>query len=386
MSKSLPTEIISHEIFSKLPVKSLLRFKCVSKSFYALISSPEFVELHLQESRSSDANRVLILAGKDRRNLYSIDVDSPDSVTTIPLPHSLGKWRPREVSVVGSFDGLICVGLGVGKDNFTRFKHVLINPSTRVFREIPYKHTFVFSSILGYFRSSFGFGFDDLNRDFKFVKITEADGIDLLLNTVVKGREVMVYSSNKNTWKLAEMEKDRVDSVTTEGQNGVLIKNHLLHWVFLVPNSKHYRIGCFDTLSEKWVRHVPLTEELFEDNKKFRMLSLRVINGCLCLYTGTVVWMLKDYGAKESWVKLFHITDQFLRSRLFQFTRTVFCSSRESKDEVLVPKLNGKGLFWYDIGPITYSRLRKVKRIPAFVRGCFITESLVQIPGGRHIS
>ncbi|XP_074314816.1 F-box protein At5g10340-like [Silene latifolia] len=110
MSKSLPTEIITHEIFSKLPVKSLLRFKCVSKSYNALISSPEFVELHLRESRSSDANRVLIVAGKGRRNLYSIDVDSPDdSVTTIPIQRTQDESTPDKVSIVGSVDGLICV-------------------------------------------------------------------------------------------------------------------------------------------------------------------------------------------------------------------------------------------------------------------------------------
>ncbi|XP_074314811.1 F-box protein At4g22390-like [Silene latifolia] len=380
MSKSLPTEIITHEIFSKLPVKSLLRFKCVSKSYNALISSPEFVELHLRESRSSDANRLLILVGKEGRNLYSIDVDSPESVTTIPLPHSLGKWRSREVSIVGSFDGLICVGLGVGKANFTGFKHVLINPSTRVFREIPYKHTSVCATI-GIFRCSFGFGFDDLNRDFKLVRITETDGIDVILNTGVESREVMVYSSNKNTWKLAEIVKNRTYSVM-ERQNGVFIKNHLLHWLFL--DSNHYRIGCFDTRSDKWVRDFPLTKELFEHDE-FRVPRLGAINGCLCLSTATFVWMLKDYEAKESWVKLFPITDQFLRSRLFQFTLPFFCTSRESKYEVLVPKLNGKGLFWYDIGPVTYGRIRKVKRISAFVEGCFFTESLVQIPGDKLI-
>ncbi|XP_074314823.1 F-box protein CPR1-like [Silene latifolia] len=384
---SLPKDIIIHEIFSKLPVKSLLRFKCVSKSFYALISSPEFVEIHLRESRSPDANRLLILAGKDCRNLYSIDIDSPDSVTTIPLPCTPDESSPREVSIVGSIDGLICVGLRRGRYSFPMSKHILINPSTRVFREIPYKRT-PKVPISGSIQVNFGFGFDDLNRDFKLVKITDVHETHGPLGTVVKLREVIVYSLNENTWKLVEIVNGGIDSLFMERQNGVLIKNHLLHWVFLDSNH-NYRVGCFDTRSDNWAKDVPLPKELSKASNKFLAQSLGVINGCLCFSQANSsleeVWMMKDYEAKESWVKLFHITD-YNYTCYYQFTQPFFCFRRESKDEVLCKNLDGKGLFWYDIGPITYGKKEKIKGIPAFFEGCFFTGSLVEIPGGCHIS
>ena len=39
-------------IFIRLPVKSLLRFKCVCKSWYSLINSPIFIGLHLNNKDS----------------------------------------------------------------------------------------------------------------------------------------------------------------------------------------------------------------------------------------------------------------------------------------------------------------------------------------------
>ncbi|XP_074314824.1 F-box protein CPR1-like [Silene latifolia] len=192
---SLPTEIITDEILPKLPAKSLVRFKCVSKSFNTLISSPDFINLHLQQSLSSGANRLLILAKEDSSDLYSFDIDSSDSNTTavkIPLPSTLDYWLEYGiVSIVGSFNGLLCVGLKCDIDEIEEYKQVVINPSTGVFREVPYKYTPLFGNE---FRVSFGFGYDDINDDYKLVRVAENaihyhpyQGDDLY------NREVMVY-------------------------------------------------------------------------------------------------------------------------------------------------------------------------------------------------
>ncbi|KAJ6408555.1 hypothetical protein OIU84_011808 [Salix udensis] len=49
MSATIPSDIIS-DILSRLPVKSLSRFKSVSKSMLAFLGDPEFVEQHLKKS------------------------------------------------------------------------------------------------------------------------------------------------------------------------------------------------------------------------------------------------------------------------------------------------------------------------------------------------
>ncbi|KAJ0453928.1 putative F-box domain-containing protein [Helianthus annuus] len=49
MSIDLCEELIV-DIFSRLPTKSLLRFRSVSKSLYACIGSPDFIRLHALRS------------------------------------------------------------------------------------------------------------------------------------------------------------------------------------------------------------------------------------------------------------------------------------------------------------------------------------------------
>lgn len=49
LSANLPEDLMS-EIMTWLPVESLLRFKCVSKSWYAQITDSSFISQHLQRS------------------------------------------------------------------------------------------------------------------------------------------------------------------------------------------------------------------------------------------------------------------------------------------------------------------------------------------------
>ena len=63
---NLPCELIV-DILLRLPIKSLCRFKCISKPWCTLISHPDFVKTHLHRAQF----KRLILA--TRNSLYSID-------------------------------------------------------------------------------------------------------------------------------------------------------------------------------------------------------------------------------------------------------------------------------------------------------------------------
>lgn len=58
---SLPDDLIL-EILSRLPAKSVVRFKCVCKGWLVMISSRRFADVHLEFSKSWP--RMLILPGE----------------------------------------------------------------------------------------------------------------------------------------------------------------------------------------------------------------------------------------------------------------------------------------------------------------------------------
>ncbi|GMN36496.1 hypothetical protein TIFTF001_006070 [Ficus carica] len=49
---NFPPEIIT-DIICRLPVKDLLRYRCVSKSWRSMIDGPDFIKLHSKQSMES---------------------------------------------------------------------------------------------------------------------------------------------------------------------------------------------------------------------------------------------------------------------------------------------------------------------------------------------
>lgn len=76
---SLPQEMIV-EILSRLPVKSVCKFRCVSKPWLSLISDLHFVNAHLRRTLENDdlckRRQRLLITLCERDGLYSVDYES----------------------------------------------------------------------------------------------------------------------------------------------------------------------------------------------------------------------------------------------------------------------------------------------------------------------
>ncbi|XP_057797322.1 uncharacterized protein LOC131013276 [Salvia miltiorrhiza] len=131
-SKSLRVEIhkeITEEILSRLPVKSLLRFRCVSTSWRSLIDSKRFIKTHLQNSarNPSLAHHKVLLHNK------SISKKVPTLMRRPVLDSSEDEALELEFPIdfnciVGCCNGLVCL---VGYKQF-----VLWNPSTGISKKL----------------------------------------------------------------------------------------------------------------------------------------------------------------------------------------------------------------------------------------------------------
>ncbi|XP_060181962.1 F-box/kelch-repeat protein At3g06240-like [Lycium barbarum] len=184
---TLPVELVT-EILLRLPVKSLLQFRCVSKSWFDLLSSPEFIKSHLNLSANNKDNthhRLMLSYPytynfKDwslRSLLYESDVmEAPDLKWPMKNP-------PNPFCFTDSVNGLICLIDG-SKDLF------LWNPSIRKYKKLPDFRTN--SRDVSHF--IYGFGYDELHDDYKVVRYTYCDGHS-------HDVEVNIYSLKSDSWR-----------------------------------------------------------------------------------------------------------------------------------------------------------------------------------------
>ncbi|XVF82988.1 hypothetical protein PTKIN_Ptkin16aG0096700 [Pterospermum kingtungense] len=131
----LPFEIET-EILSRLPVKSLLRFKCVQKSWCNLIEDPNFITMHLNLFGKSNTSLFYGRYGSDKYyQRYHTDNDNIVGRGRYEILKSSTKrlFRGSELYIVGSCNGLVCLR-----------NHCIVgcrihiwNPSTRKILELP---------------------------------------------------------------------------------------------------------------------------------------------------------------------------------------------------------------------------------------------------------
>ncbi|XP_057453223.1 F-box protein CPR1-like [Lotus japonicus] len=285
---TVPPEELILEILSFLPVKPLVRFKCVSKSWNSTISDSQFIKLHLHRSCS-------------RRNTdfvaYFRSLVNRSASATTPIR------IPDEYKFSGTFDGLIC--LLKREENFVRIR--LWNPATRsMSQHSPPLH---FSNTgLG-----FEFGYDCSSETYKVVVVTRSVFAS-------RGTTVNVYNNGDTCWRRLQV----FPRGTYPISNAVNVSN-TLNWLAILPdvlhgysateqmNSDAFIIFSFDLGKENYAQlSLPYCPRCIYEIREF-MPALGVLKDCLCLcYTEKklhfAIWQMKEFGVHNSWTLLFNIT------------------------------------------------------------------------------
>lgn len=124
----VPFDLVMN-ILSRLPVKTLLRCRCLSKSFCQLVDSPYFVDLHL--SRSTDRNsdlRFYCISQMMDTIIGPVEADALDRAT---VPHKSFRLRNFCSGLIGACNGLFAV------ENFRSSSCIaFVNPSTKKVRKV----------------------------------------------------------------------------------------------------------------------------------------------------------------------------------------------------------------------------------------------------------
>ncbi|XP_059450108.1 F-box/kelch-repeat protein At3g06240-like [Corylus avellana] len=342
MSEYLPNEAII-EILSRLPVKSLMRFRCVCKTWYSLISSPYFVATHLNHALS---NPHLLLhhldyqLNKERFTLHSFDEPFPRNHFTkhldysSPAIHILLLSLDQEIEekggffaypsdfielrclhqrvnsflyVVGSSNGLLCLADDVFGNKVGLF--VLWNPSIQKAISLP-EPNIGFRSY-GSFIHSLGFGYDRKTDDYKLVRLVYLEGTtNIRFNDVPP--LVEIYTLRTGAWRSVEAPGP---PYVIEMWSSSVFLNGAVHWPAHTPRQQGaFRnvIVLFDMEDEAFLE-VAMPKSL--QGAEHLNVTVATVDGLLALVpfneSGNEefhsVWVMKEYGVAESWTKLFDI-------------------------------------------------------------------------------
>lgn len=185
--KHLPQDMIDEILFNS-PVKSLLRFKSVSKQWRCLISSKYLTKEHLKKSSDLLSRHNLIYSGSARRvgscSVKSfLDEQNYDECCTVTTSYrdDCPFKRGNGSGWVGSCNGLIL--LIIKSHDF-----IFWNPSTRQERITPGP-----PRINNHDSFIYGFGYDDTTDDYKAVSI--------LFPSSGPPYKTHMYSLRNSSWK-----------------------------------------------------------------------------------------------------------------------------------------------------------------------------------------
>ncbi|XP_047340384.1 F-box/kelch-repeat protein At3g06240-like [Impatiens glandulifera] len=303
----LPDEILE-KILCRLSVKDLFRFKCVCKSWLALISSPYFVKLHLNRSVQSKSNLSLFLSDY---NLFRVDFNSLEDfedegfVRPVEIDYLISRYPYYDIlrypyygiSICGSCDGLLCITIhGIMKNVF------LWNPSTKKSIQLPLPVSTSDNLNSWVYR----FGYDNTNNDYKVVKL-----MFFRVRKGIKDYEIKVYSLKSNSWHSPKKFSyhPKLKSI------GDSIICGAMHWISKVGSGKKRSIVAFDLGTEIYrVISLPKLSD------SYYYLYLNNLEGCLsatCRYhyssSNVDIFLLKEYGGKnEHWSKLITISQPLI--------------------------------------------------------------------------
>ncbi|XP_065621229.1 F-box/kelch-repeat protein At3g23880-like [Quercus suber] len=259
-NNQLPEEIVA-EILVRLPVKSLLRFRCVCKSWYRYIATPNFINNNLLYC--NDHNRgFFIHMPKTTGSMVSFSRPH-GQICTVASHHTFEAISELRIPFafqsgyshfVGSCNGILCFS----DYRSFEFKDVYLwNPSIRKFKRLPD------TCLTHLFNVSLGFGFDSQNNNYKVVRISQSTAKPM------PPPEVEVYSLSSDSWKRVGLGISWRSNVVFHKFNCTLTFPFVsgnLHWMIEMieggGQERHFTsmILSFDVNSEKF-KELPLPDD-----------------------------------------------------------------------------------------------------------------------------
>ena len=252
-----PEEVVA-EILLRLPVKSLIKFKSVCRSWRTLINDPSFAKRHLRFNANRVSSSAVLyltwfrLVAADSYMFEQVhalvtlsrggcggneDVDDdqlPCTTEILDLPSIPGTGKEELRS------GDLCNGVLWFRGTTGA---VLYNPANREFKILPRRFP-------DYLVSGEGFGYDSKANDYKFVRIR--------VSVSTKEHFAEVYTIGSDSWREIKIDPKPPLLAFLHQSKGLHYKG-ICYW--LGTSGDRLTIVCFDMSSEEFYT-IPLSDNI----------------------------------------------------------------------------------------------------------------------------
>ncbi|GFP85253.1 putative F-box protein at1g47790 [Phtheirospermum japonicum] len=279
---NLPQDVLQ-AILSRLPVKSILRFRSVSKSWNKMISDPSFLRMHLQLQHSS-------------HNLFLHNSSNPSNYRTghiswVKFTKENGQFQHQsrlECPRPGWHDVCcVCEGVVLVTDHSCN-TFMLWNPSTR--KETMFWFPYKFEN----WPFKQGLCHDPTTGDFKVVLTSD--------------KYYTVFSCKNNSW--AGKRAFQYYSCRRDTDAGIFIDG-VIYWVVMDRARNTREIIYFDPRDDDF----KILEK--PENIKDELFYVVCLRGCLSLYyhtrsdkTAVQIWVKEKGRDRNTWNKLMMIENE----------------------------------------------------------------------------
>lgn len=378
----LPDDLIS-SILCRLPVKSLLQFKAVSKSWCSMIEKDQyFIQLHAYHS-AQIINRCTFLL-EIRKYDSKLRLFTSNILSAPITYYATQKFEPlySNEGIIGSCNGLLCLA-GDGALS-------LLNMATKEYHRIEYQPPPKPQQD----HYNFGFGYDSVNDDYKVICVECLSGHNLEDGCCFD--QIRTYSLKYDAWSVTQ-ESLPAFKFIVQSQPMILVWDSL-HCLVVGRDHKYsscsveYSLILAYNLTTEDYQEILLPDCFTQQNCLVQNVSLTKLQESLCIISDREldVWMMKNYMVKESWTKLFRIDWSTTLLTEPETTRIILLG-RSVGDKVLFTS-RGVAYFnvfigWRDLKKeqteevYTNLRLKYLRAYMKYADVCF--ESLVSIKSYR---
>lgn len=363
---TLPFEIIA-EILTRLPVKLLIQLKCVCKSWNSLISDCNFVKKHLQIS-TLNPKLIIIKMEHSRFSLSPMVYPLRSFFTAVTTDGTKINYPVNSennfVRIVGSCNGILCLSHG-------RFP-VVWNPSIGKHKILP---SFEIPN-QAVWANQWGFGYDNLTDNYKVVGGFSYGWI----HNIVFKTQLNVLTVGTDSWRLI---KEFPYYVSFSG-SGKFVSG-TINWMVstgLSPSMKvlSKNIVSVDLRTESYQE---ISQPDYGEGVK-ALLGLDVLKDCLCFLCSRVdkftdIWLMKEYGNRESWTRLFtvptmgvHKSFTYVRAlSVFDDDRVILEFLEKNKSKLAVYDSSNGTFKLQDNKKFTHLMLQKEIYVESLISPCY---------------